>query len=408
MPSIFKLVIWLCVAATSFAAAPSSQPDSNPADLCAGDAALQQLVHKVLSLRLTNGHTVSELFEMIPQAECQLRQAVYANHQRSAVRQRADDTIEIDAWLPRPLVTQIIQKIASHYMPDAELPVIDKSAGPSVSATARVSRDTQPIAAPPGWRHCSAHQLEITRSAAEIDLRQNLLMRLTDWRLSASQTLGQLWLQRPDFHRAVRQQIKALPLGQPIFEPTGLCRLPAEFGRDAIVRLLIRSANQCHPAIEADLSQAIDPDFQNPLVLDGLAVTPPITSASSHDLPRTYRPPWADRFLTTRQTGQPPSDVTDVQARRAKALTAARIEAKRQLWMQIEHLKLPTGDTIGERLADSRKASSAVAAIDVAILPIGEPVFDKTDGASISLGIQLKTVWDIVCRLSTRNELEHQ
>jgi len=360
-----------------------------------------------MSLRLASGRTVSELLAIVPDAECQLRQTLLQSHQNSALRQWADGTIEVDAWLPTRQITQILQEIAAHYLPKAALPQLDEqSAGSSLITTGRVNSNTQPGAGPPGWRHCSDRQLALTRSAVEIDLRQHLMMHLAGWRLSAYQTLGQLWGHRPDFRQAVRQQIKTLPLGEPIFEQTGLCRLPAEFGRAEIVTLLIRAAAGCEPSIEADLSQAIAPDFQDPLVLDGLAVAPPCDPASalSFDSGPKVQPQWVKRLLTTQQTSPPQSNITDPQARRTRAIITARIEAKRQLWIQIEQLTLPTGGTIGELLAASPGAPQAIAAIDAAMLPIGETIFDNVNGASVSLGIKLQIVWEIIRELQIQNE----
>jgi len=365
-----------------------------------------------MSLRLAGGRSVSEVLAVVPDAERQLRQMVLEGHHRSEPRRRVDGTVEVDAWLPTPLLTRIIQEIAAHYLPKVELPLleVEAPARPALMATVRVSSDARPAAAPPGWRYCSPRRLALTRSAAEVDLRQHLLTRLTQWRLSAYQTLGRLWARRPDFRRAVRQQIETLPLSKPIFEPTGICRLPAEFHRDDVVRLLIRAAASCEPAIEADLSQAIDPDFHDPLVLDGFSVAPPLapTSPSSLRLGGIRRPQWADRFLTAKRIGRPPSGVADPKTRRARAAAAARIDSKRQLWIRIEQLALPTGGTIGELLAVCPQASTAIAAIDAAILSVGEPTFDDTGGASVSLGVQLGTVWEIVRELPAQNPPAHR
>ena len=60
---------------------------------------------------------------------------------------------------------------------DLELPLleVEAPARPALIATVRVSSDTPPAAAPPGWRHCSPRRLALTRSAAEVDLRQGYL-----------------------------------------------------------------------------------------------------------------------------------------------------------------------------------------------------------------------------------------
>ncbi len=96
------IAAWLFVAASSVVAIPSSQPTHDPAGLCAGDRAFQELLEQVMSLRLAGGRSVSEVLAVVPDAERQLRQMVLEGHHRSEPRRRVDGTVEVDAWLPTP------------------------------------------------------------------------------------------------------------------------------------------------------------------------------------------------------------------------------------------------------------------------------------------------------------------
>ncbi len=377
----------------------------------AADAAFEGLVDRVMALRLAGGLTVAGALAVIPEAELRLREVLAERRQLSEPREPAAGLVEVEAYLPAAEASALVGEIAAWYLPKADpallavesasLPATVAGTGLAPSGGAEVAlpgADAVPPegTAPPGWRHCDARELELVRQAASIDLRQRLLTGLAGWRVSASRTLGSLWAARPDFRRACEQQLVGLALPEPILEPTGICRQPLEVSRAAVADLLARAAAACARPIEADLAQAIDPDFQDPLVLDGMAVAPPrgaIRPSVPADAGETRGPEWAVRVLTVTAVGRPPADAPE-QSRRLLAAAAAEVEARRRLWLQVEPLPLPDGRTVGDVLA----AHPAVArTIDQAILPAAVVTFDADGQATAAFSLRLETVW----RLST-------
>jgi hypothetical protein len=185
-----------------------------------------------------------------------------------------------------------------------------------------------------------------------------------------------------------------LPLGEPAFEPTGVCRLASRFERADVVKLLTSAAEACTEPINSDLPSAIDPDGNESLVLEGLAVAPPYTPQRrpAEEKDHAGRPDWADRVASVQVTGQAPTHVTEAAQRSRMATLAATVEAKRQLWLQIEKLPLPSGATVGDVLT-AGKASPAVAAINDAFTLEATPNPDNASQATVTLGIPLEAVW---------------
>jgi hypothetical protein len=225
---------------------------------------------------------------------------------------------------------------------------------------------------------------------------------ISKWRLSAAQTLENVWAQRPDYRLAVEKRTEVLPLGEPAFEPTGLCRVTTRFQRADVVKLLTSAAEACSEPINSDLASAIDPDGKESLVLEGLAVAPPYTPQRrpAEEKERAGRPDWADRVLSVQVTGQAPAHVTDATERSRMAVLAATVEAKRQLWLQIEKLPLPSGTTVGDVLVKD-KASPAIASINDAFTLEAAPNPDNASQASVTLGIPLEAVWQALADLNT-------
>ncbi len=105
------------------------------------------------------------------------------------------------------------------------------------------------------------------------------------------------------------------------------------------------------------------------------------------------RPEWSDQFLLTQGSGRAPADVTDPAARRAWAERAARIEANRQLWMQIEELPWSDAETIGMRLAKDRKVASATVGLHRFVVDAGAPLQAPDGTVTVTVGIHLRIVW---------------
>lgn len=400
LAGIFALCVWVGVARDGLADEASRGRESAGA---AADAAFVRLVDRVMALRLAGGLTVAGALAVIPEAEVRLREVLAERRLVSEPREPAPGLVEIEAYLPAEAVAALVREIAAWYLPKANPALLEVAAeglpatvaGVGLAPHVHGEADPSSATAPPGWRHCSAGELELVHEAARIDLRQRLLASLGGWRVSASQTLGVLWIARPDFRRACEHQLATLALPAAILEPTGICRQPLELGRAEVADLLARAAASCAHPIEADLAQAIDPDFQDPLVLDGLAVAPPrreVVPAAPPAVPEVRGPDWITQVLTLTAVGRPPAGVP-VASRRPLAAAAAEVEARRQLWLRVESLPLPDGRTVGDVLVAHPEAART---IDQAIFPAAVVTFGDDDQATAAFNLRLETVWRVV------------
>jgi hypothetical protein len=378
---------------------PATAPSAITPGIRAADAAAQALIEQVMNVPLSGGRTVSSHFSRTVEGQRALREAVLAEQQQSRPRRLADGTIEIDAWLPADRVGEMVRRAAAEHLPPSDQTklTVDDAAGTVVVATGRYVDDGRPRGDGSGWRHCDAHQMRLVRRAVRIDLLLSVRARIGGLPIALRRTVGDLMISYPAFHEAVDRRLAALVEVEPAFEPTGLCRASMELTRAEILGLLVQAANESGDSIDVDFSRITDPAFEDPVVLIGLAVAPPTSptrriAAWGAD---ASRPAWAERFLTAQATGRAPADAGDEQTRRTLAVQAARIEAIRRLWIHIEALELPDGDTIRTRTEREPAALEHLAMLERAILPVSGPTFDQNT-ASVTVGIRLDTVWRVM------------
>ena len=150
--------------------------------------------------------------------------------------------------------------------------------------------------------------------------------------------------------------------------------------------------------INVDLTQLFGTDFQSVLMVDGYAVAPLIDTRVNGKAQASgpARPAWADRVLTATATGQAPDNIDDASKRRKLAVTAARVEAVRRLWLKIDKLDLPEGETFEERLAAHPELLNELSVIDEVIFPLADPSFSDEGTATVTVGVRLETVWRII------------
>ena len=410
--------VLLILATPVVSASPSTQPADQLVTLeqRAHDAAFQELIDEVMRLPLTTGRSVAGVLAPSPEADRALRRAILTEHERGRSRSSRDGGVEVDVWIPASRLSRILCDVIDQHLPnviDQERTISDAT-GPAVVATGRVSDDLEPRSDRPGWWHCTARQVDLARRAAEIDLRR----RLKDWtralRLPGAQTLGQLFSEHPRFRDAVLRRLEALPLPEPNYEPTGVCQQRLKLSQPDMIQLLARAAIESAETIRVDFSTLMGAAFDDPVTIQGYSVAPPnIVSDFGPDTHADQgRPAWADEFLSARSIGNPPSGVADAQTRRELAAKAASIEAVRKLWIDIEKLPLPEGDTLSLRLKHDPALASELAAIDDAIFPLATPIYSDDDSATVNLGLRLETVWRIVRSLqqpaSEKNEISRR
>jgi hypothetical protein len=218
--------------------------------------------------------------------------------------------------------------------------------------------------------------------------------------LSGRRTIGQLWDRYPAFRRALYDAAGQLPLPEPVLEPTGLCVQTCTLNADRLVAMLDQARQRIDEkmTIQLDLSRAVRARFPQPITIQGVGIAPPSCPETVDLAPVAVdsRPEWAARFLNAQATGQAPASVTDEETRRTLAVRAARIEASRRLWLDLEQLTLPDGETVGARLARRSDRAQTVAAVNQMIFSMSKPVFDDKGVATVSIGIRLESVWRMI------------
>ncbi|HOW70835.1 MAG TPA: hypothetical protein PKY77_09560 [Phycisphaerae bacterium] len=383
-------------------AARAQAPDSQPAGVeqRASDQAFQELVDEVMAIRLAGGWTVGGLLGVVPDADRGLRESLLESKVEHRARPLPGNLVEVEVSLPMERLAEMLQDIAARFFPKADRSVVEiESRGrPSLGGVGRVRADRSVVGLPVGWRHCDEGQLALVRAAAETDLRQHLLERVGQWRLTPTQTVGQLWGRFPAFRQSVGRRVRAVALPKAVYEPAGICRVSDEIGRTDVLQILIRGAEDSGDPIEADLTRAVDPEFQDPLILDGFAVAPAIASSlpgAAEVESMAGRPVWVERTLSVKVTGQPPANVAGREARRRMAAGAAGIEARRQLWLQVEQLPLPGGINLDSLLAHLGRPADAISAIESTIQQTEGPSFDEQDNATVTFTARLDIIWEI-------------
>lgn len=370
------MALWVLLGATlgaTVAQPPADPPRADGRDAkveAAADAAFQDLADRVLTLRLSAPLTVAGLLVAEPEVESWLRQSLFEARQVSDAHALPDGVVEVEVRVPADAAADLVRSLAERYLPGTEVSALlaDRFAE-DMMAVGRTAEAPRP-SAPAGWRHCSARQLELAAAAARIDLRQRLLARVEPWLLSPVHTVGRLFVAHPELRDAAGKSFDRLNLPEPVFEPWGVCRLTAKLPRAVVVEWLTTAARLCEPAIEEDLSRAVDPDGEDPLVVDGYAVAPPTSAITPMPSEADPRPDWVDRTLS-------------IQA-------PHRIEALRRIWLEIERLACTPGMTLADLLEAQDEPAVAMGAIEAAIR------WSQPSDERVAAELDLAAVWDIV------------
>lgn len=414
---------WLCCLTAALGHSTSTLAQEPPAPLGtpviapetrAADDAFQNLVDKVLTLRLEDDlTTLAEFLVLLPatnatstdasaRTEHDLRQALLAECQQGAPRRTTGGGIELDVMLSPARIEEILKTLAIARLPKEmhARVALHASSGPVVTATGRYIPDGRPRDARPGWRHCAPDQIAQTRTAVHSDVHRRLFDLVAGLRLTGGERLRAVMAQSAAFRAALLRRVDAVPLGEPTFDRVGVCRLALNLSADQLRELVQAAIADAQADLPAELAQAITLADVGNVAIEGFAVPPPQVSppARTQRLAEPGRPDWVARVLNVRATGAAPTGVTDPQLRRELALKTARMEAARLLWLDLERLPLPTG-TLGDRLAAHPRMAEAIASIDALLVPTSSPVYDEAGRVTITLGVRLEPVWQIVRNL---------
>jgi hypothetical protein len=382
------------------AAAPAPAPAIVSLADRATDDGMQRLFDAIATLQVDCDGTqsVAALLAFSPAAERQFRQAVLAARQIGSPRQArpgvtaVDASISIDAL--EQCLTNAIQSQKIDTAPKCQ-PKLARAAGPIVSATGQAADDGAPRDARPGWRHCSNSDVNMSLKAAEADLRQRVRGVLGGLQLSNRQPVSLVLREHPELDRSLRTVVERLTGGEAEYDATGLCVLSCSLSAEQMAAMVNRALADAKLNTQEEF-KAVAPAIPS-VTLQGFCTAPPRKAPTGSRAPQGPRPEWADRILRrTAEAAAPATD--DPQERKTLAVKAATIEARRQLWLDIEKLALPGGRTVETSIAGRSDAAQVVQAIDAAIFVMSAPVMTDQGTAKITLGIRLEAVWQIVER----------
>lgn len=406
-----RLAVGVVVGLTAVAAAAevaASRPTERGVSLAeqAGDAASQKLCDVILTLPVVCdgvSQSLCSCLALVPQAEVELRRAIAAERRLGTERQVHYGVVAVDASIPAARLDDLLQKVLADVPGDqgGRRVRLSASVEPTITATGLAVDDGEPRDGHPGWRHCTSRDIILTLRAAEHDLRQHVLACMYRMVLANQQTVGQVARLRPDFDRALRNQLERVAGGEPVLDPAGVCVLNCTISREQLASLIGRAlreeetrgrgekdpgemAGELRPVVSAET-----------ITVEGFSVPPPRGEPEPARLPRGPRPDWADRVLSKSASAAGAVNTSDPVIRRELAIKAAGIEARRQLWMEVEDLVLPDGRKVSEVIAGSAEKARLAAAIDEAIFTMSAPQVDEKGVATVKLGVRLEQVWRI-------------
>jgi hypothetical protein len=372
------------------------------------DDALQELFQEVGRLRLTTGQPLGAVLARSATDEEAVRLAILEKHRAWRAYRQSRGELEVDAWLSVSDLSTILADIVQYRFKSSRLslPVNvtwARSNPPAIPATGRYLPTTGLKDESAGWRHCSPRQVAMAKQAAVSDARVAILDRIARCPVAGKRELGFVLQSDRSIQQELRELLRQAPVDEPTLEPTGVCRAKVELAQAEVLRLLQEAAKATDGRVRREQLKPSDPASLPPVFsAEGFAVAPPAPSMYAPPRKRgrdPEQPEWAGRFLVVQGGGRAPVDMQDQPGRRAWAERAARIEASRQIWMQIEDLPLPQGETIGIRLSRDFKVASVLAGLDRFIAQTGAPVVAEDGTTTVSVGVHLQIVWRMLSGL---------
>jgi hypothetical protein len=371
----------------------------------AADQSIQQLIDEAGRLRLTTGQSLDVVVARAAGDDQMIRRVISDRCRHGLTCRSPRGDLEIDVWLPVSGLNDALGQILRERLPQSPpLPVTwSRSNPPALLATGLYHPAGRPRDSHPGWRHCDARQIALARSAAAVDARAALLNQIAYLHVGDDRQLGFLLQRHRQFREALEQRIGRIALCEPVFEATGLCRQTISVAPAEVVSLLEEAYKETGTdRLPANVTRPTDLPASGAIAAEGFSVAPPAVAADLPTIKRPHnadRPAWADRFLVAQASGQAPADIGDARKRQAWAVRAARAEATRQLWMQLEELPMPGGETLSARLNRDLAAVAALADADRFICPTGNPVIADDGSTTVGVGIHLQLIWRMLSSL---------
>lgn len=430
MPSscTFSFAIFFSLAAAVVGAAPVAT--TAPAEIAlaqrAGDAALQDLIDHVYDLRCASTRKLSTELAAAPEADLAFRERILAERRLSEPRSVTSGAagaigaagrsgepaavppggVEVTASIRTRRLHEMLQQLAAgNPLLDAKRLTLPPSAGTELTGTGRAWPDANPRGVQPGWRHCSLRQMELAEDAAAADARRNLMLQIAMLRAGESRTVGQIFVLYGSMRKEVARRVEALQPEPAVWEPTGVCRRRLALTSAQVREMLRAAARSAAAGQEPDANlQAVETAGED-ISVQGYAVAPPMEQVVrvSTRPAGPVRPTWTGRVLTAQgvaraqapEAGKAPADM---------AARAARIEALRQLWLELERLPMSSGESLGAFLQRQPSRAELMAAIEKHIVPTGKPKLDADGSIAVTLTVRLEDVWSVLTTAQRHGE----
>lgn len=414
--------------ATSARAAAASQP----ADLCVQQAAsnaFATLTTRLLRLPMTDRETVSQWIGGRTDVELALRRAAYDLRQVRVLSVPGAQVCRVEVSVAVSEMARNWARVLrqASVAPAEELEQIRRwsthaeqgrlsASGTAERVDAAASRPASPLdetdqpPMPAGWEHLPPAALGLARRAAAADAAERLRARCRDMQLGTGETLGDVFDLYGSFEDAFLEQAQRRVDVEPVYEPFGVCRMPVRLSLKDIAAILSKAAVDVPKSAglpRMEFTQLTDPSQRGTVSVEGVGAPPPPRLAWPGRSPANEAPTWATETLTAVGQGLPTTDMRanlDAAGRRQAAIDRARLDAIRNMWLQVDELMLPNGRRAHDVILAHPEIAGELAALEVRMGDAGPPELNEDGRASVKLTMPLAPLWDVLSRVVNRSQ----
>ncbi len=399
--------------------AGAEAPSSQPADLCtrpAAAAAFAELMSRLLRLPMTGGATVGQWIGSRADVDLALRRAAYELRQTHVVSPPGANVCRVEisvgvAEMARVWARQIRQASLASAEELEQIRQWSLQAGArrlTASGTAECTRPpATKVDAPAGWEHLPPEAMDLAHRAARADAAERMRARCRELQLRSGESLGEVFDLYGGLEDTFLEQMKRRLDGKPIYEPFGVCRVPARLSIKEITEVLslavAATPESARPA-KAEFAPLTDPAGRGFIAVEGVGIPPPPRLAWPGRSPANEAPTWATEALTAVGQSPPGAEVAPgldpLQAREA-VIRQARVDAVRNMWMQIDELLLPDHRRVRDVILAHPEIGADLAELEGRMRDAGEPEVNAEGRASVKITMPLAPLWDVLSRVAT-------
>lgn len=393
-------------------------------------AAFAELTGRLLRLPITERETVVQWIGSRTDVALALRRAAYESRKVRVISPPGADTCRVEvavgiAEMAREWARLLRQASVA---PNDELEQIRQwsvhagegklSAGGTAECLGVTS--SRPAAAedgagmpvlPDGWEYLPAEALDLARRAAAAEAAERMRVRCRALHLGTGETLGDVFDLYGRFEDAFLDEMQRQADGKPIYEPFGVCRLPMKLSLKEIAAVLARAADATSKDVglpRMDFTQLTDPGQRGSTIsVEGVGVPPPARLAWPGRSPSTEAPTWATETLTAIGQSPPAVDMPadlDAAGGREAAIERARLDAIRNMWLQVDELVLPGRRRVQDVVLAHPEVAADLAALEDRMQDVSQPEVNEAGRASVKIMMPLAPLWDVLSRVASRTD----